>query len=72
MYSLIEMDENYKVEEISSNEMMSIISLQNNNNSISCMEKSSNTELSNNCTPLSQRLSEFANTPLPDWLLKKV
>lgn len=72
MYSLIEMDENYKVEEISSNEMMSIISLQKNNDSISFMDESSNTELSNNCTPLSQQLSEFAKAPLPDWLLKKI
>ena len=73
MYSFIEMDEDYKVEEISSEEMMSIISLQKDNDSSDFMDESGNVPVtSNSSLSLSQRLSEFANAPMPDWLLKKV
>jgi hypothetical protein len=73
MYSFIEMDENYEVEELSSDELISIISSQRNNDSTSHMEESGNKTIpSTSNLSLSQRLSKFANEPLADWLIKKI
>lgn len=73
MYSFIEIDEDYKVKERSSEEMISIISLQEQDNSSELLDDYNDISATSDSKPsLSQRLSRFANAPLPDWLLRKV
>ncbi len=73
MYSFIEIDEDYKVKERSSEEILSIISLHEQDKSSELLDDYNDiAATSDSKSSLSQRLSRFANAPLPDWLLRKV